>query len=310
MTLRFSTSRAFGLAIALTLGSVSTAAAQQTRVPVRKETGPTTTPTTTPSSGMPVTKETTPTTPTTTPSTPTTPDTTTSTSSSSSTMTTTTPVMTDTAVSSTTTTTTSTVTTESAGEVPRSNMRWGNGFYVGVHGGTQFPQNEINNAYDPGYNVGGMLGWDSQKSPLGVRLNASWNRLNGRTLSNTTIDGVNFTGAVANADLYSAFADAKLRIPFGRLLGSTSGLYAVGGAGMTYFRNFDRFTAVTGNTANQSRTGTFNPEDVTRFAANVGGGVSWGLGPASLFVESRWVRVFTQNRNTDYVPLTVGLTFH
>jgi hypothetical protein len=302
MTLRFSTSRAIGLAVALTLGSVSTAFAQQTRVPVRKETGPTTPA----SSGMPVTKETTPAPTTPAPTTPTTPDTTTSSSTV-----TTTPVVTDTAVSTTTTTTSSTVTTESAGEVPmRGNMRWGNGFYVGLHGGTQFPQNEINNAYDPGYNVGGMLGWDAQNSPLGVRLNASWNRLNGRTLSNTAIGGVNFSGAVANADLYSAFADAKLRLPFGRFLGSTSGLYAVGGAGMTYFRNFDRFSATTGTTANVSRTGTFNPEDVTRFAANLGGGVSWGLGNVSLFVDSRWVRVFTQNRNTDYVPLTVGLTFH
>jgi hypothetical protein len=310
MTLRFSTSRAIGLAVALTLGSVATASAQQTRVPVRKETGPTQP---APSSGMPVTKETRPATPApttpepTTPATPTTPDTMTTTSSSTPAVTT--PVVTDTTTTSVTTT--STVTTESAGEVPmRSGMRWGNGFYVGLHGGTQFPQNEINNAYDPGYNVGGMLGWDAQNSPLGVRLNGSWNRLNGRTLSNTTIDDVSFTGAVPNADLYSAFADAKLRLPFGRFLGSTSGLYAVGGAGVTYFRNFDRFTTVTGNTANQSRTGTFNPEDVTRFAANLGGGVSWGLGNVSLFVESRWVRVFTQNRNTDYVPLTVGLTFH
>jgi hypothetical protein len=307
MTLRFSTSRAIGLAVALTLGSVATATAQQTRVPVRKDPVPTQ------PAPMPVTKETRPATPApTTPTTPTTPDTMTTrdtTTTTSTATTVTTPVTTDTATTSVTTT--STVTTESAGEVPmRSGTRWGNGFYVGLHGGTQFPQNEINNAYDPGYNVGGMLGWDSQRSPIGLRLNASWNRLNGRTLSSTDIGGVTFTGAVPNADLYSAFADAKLRLPFGRFLGSTSSLYAVGGAGATYFRNFDRFTTVTGNTANQSRTGTFNPEDVTRWAANVGGGVSWGLGNASLFVESRWVRVFTTNRNTDYVPLTVGLTFH
>jgi hypothetical protein len=306
MTLRFSTSRAIGLAVALSLGSVATATAQQptrsdsTRFPVRKETG--STPSST--SRMPVTKETTPApTPTPTP----TPTETTTTSSSSTTVTT--PVTTDTAV---TTTTSTTVTTESTGEVPpmRSGMRWGNGFYVGLHGGTQFPQNEINNAYDPGYNVGAMLGWDPVNSPLGLRINGSWNRLNGRTLASQSIGGVNFTGAVPNADLYSAFADAKLRLPFGRFLGSTSSIYAIGGAGMTYFRNFDRFTATTGTTANQSRTGTFNPEDVTRFAANLGGGVSWGLGNVSLFVESRWVRVFTQNRNTDYVPLTVGLAFH
>jgi hypothetical protein len=304
LTLRFSTSRAIGLAVALTLGSVATATAQQspTRTPVRKDTGPAQP---APSSGMPVTKEPAPSTtpaPTPTP----TPDTTTS----SSTVTTTTPVATDTAVSSTTTTSTVT-TTESTGEVPMTRAnRWGNGFYVGLHGGTQFPQNEINNAYDAGYNVGGMIGWDSQNSPLGVRLNASWNRLNGRTLSSQNIGGVNFTGQVANADLYSAFADAKLRVPIFRNFSLLSGLYAVGGAGMTYFRNFDRFQAATGNTATQSRTGTFNPEDVTRFAMNFGGGVSWGIGPASLFVESRWVRVFTTNRNTDYVPLTVGLAFH
>ena len=287
MTLRFSTSRAIGVAVALTLGSVASATAQ---IPVRKDPTPAPTPTPTPAPAPTPMPEPTPA-----PVTPTTTDTSTSTSTTS----------------TTSTTTSSTVTTESTGEVPmRSGMRWGNGFYVGIHGGTQFPQNEINNVYDPGYNVGGQLGWDPANSPLGVRLNASWNRLNGRTLASQSIGGVQFTGEVPNADLYSAFADAKLRLPFGRFLGSTSSVYAVGGAGLTYFRNFDRFTATTGNTANQSRTGTFNPEDVTRFAANGGGGVSWGIGNASLFVEGRWVRVFTQNRNTDYVPVTVGLTFH
>lgn len=291
MTLRYSISRALGVAVALSMAGAATAAAQQpgSGVPVRKGTpAPDTT------SRMPAP------TPAPTP----TPEPTPAPTTSSSTMT-------DTSWSTTTTTTTSTTTTESAGQLPMPRAtRFGNGFYVGVHGGTNFPQSELNDVYDAGYNVGGQLGWDPENSPLGLRLNASWNRLNGRTLTNQSIGNVAFTGELQSADLYSAFADAKLRLPFGKFLGATSGLYAVGGAGMTYFRNFDRFETVSGNTANQSRTGTFNPEDVTRFAANAGGGVSWGIGNVSLFVEGRYVRVFTQNRNSDYVPVTIGLTFH
>jgi hypothetical protein len=55
---------------------------------------------------------------------------------------------------------------------------------------------------------------------------------------------------------------------------------------------------------------TGNPRNVTRFALNGGAGLSWGIGAASLFVEGRYVRVFTQNRDTDFIPLSIGLTFH
>jgi hypothetical protein len=282
MTLRFTTSRALGLAVALSLGSAATAAAQ---IPVRKDPVPTPTPAPTTPAPTPVPE------PTPTPVTP--------------------PTTMDTTRSVDTTTSSATVTTESTGEVPmRSGTRWGNGFYVGIHGGTNFPQNEINGVYDTGYNVGGQLGWQPMGSPLGVRLNASWNRLNGRTLTNQQIGNVQFTGDLQSADVYNAFADAKLMLPIlgrNRVFG---GLYAVGGAGLSYLRNFDRFQTTTGTTVGESRTGTFNPEDATRFAANAGGGLSWGVGNVSLFVEGRWVRVFTQDRNTDFVPVTVGLTFH
>ena len=79
---------------------------------------------------------------------------------------------------------------------------------------------------------------------------------------------------------------------------------------MTYFRNYNNFASTTGTPAGQNVTRTFNNEDVTRFALNGGGGLSFGVGAVSLFVEGRYVRVFTQGRNTDYVPVTLGLTFH
>ncbi len=216
------------------------------------------------------------------------------------------------ATSTTTTTTSTTTTTESAGEIPpmRSNLRFGNGLYLGVQGNANFPQNRINDFYEAGYGAGLQLGWDPQTSPIGLRLNTNWNRLNGRDLAVVNTGTTRVEADVQNADLYSAFADAKLRLPFGRFFGATSGLYVVGGGGVTYFRNYSDFTNVTGISTGPNAVRTFNAEDATQFALNGGGGLSWGIGNVSLFVEGRYVRVFTQGPRTDYVPVSIGLTFH
>ena len=218
-------------------------------------------------------------------------------------------------VTETTVTTTTTTTVEAPAPMPvQRSTRFGNGFYLGLGGGTNFPQNEINTYYDAGYNVNGQLGWDPQSSPLGLRLNLNYNRLNGRNLGIQTVDAGGVTTTLRqdlrDADLYSAFLDAKLRLPFGRFLGATSGLYAVGGGGVAYFRNYANFQRVTGTAGGDDVISPFNAEDVTRFGINGGAGLSWGIGNVSLFAEGRYVRVFTQGRDTDYVPVTVGLTFH
>jgi len=310
MTLRFKTTRAIGTAIALTLGSVATAAAQQ--IPVRKEAPQPS------SSRMPVTKETTPApapaptpAPEPTPAPAPTPAPT--------------PAPVDTMSSMSTSrvdssmTTSTTTTTTSTGEVPMptdNTRRFGNGFYIGVAGGASFPQNELNRVYKTGFNVEVPIGWDPANSPLGLRLNLGYNRLRAdeRFDFNQSNNGA---GTLKDPQLFQGVVDAKLRLPFGHFLGATSGLYAVGGGGVYYFRNYTNTVGltVTGNGGTSGNTGgsvtnTFNSEDKARFGANVGGGVSWGLGRTSLFVESRYVRVFTPNTDSDYVPVMIGLTFH
>jgi hypothetical protein len=219
----------------------------------------------------------------------------------------------DSSMTSTTTTTTSS-TTVSSGEIDQPGprvTRFGNGLYFGVQGGANFPQNEINSYYETGYGAGAQIGWDPANSPLGLRVNGMWNRLNGKDLLNQTVNGVRYNADLPNADLYSVFGDAKLRLPFGRFLGATSGLYAVGGGGVTYFRNYNNFTSTTGILpAQNSPVNAFNTEDKTQFALNGGGGLSFGVGAVSLFVEGRYVRVFTEGARTDYIPVTLGITFH
>jgi hypothetical protein len=283
MTLRFSTTRAIGAAIAITLGSVSTAMAQ---TPVRKDTpAPAPTPT-------PVTKEAPAPAPMPAPAPAPTPapDTTASLPAPAPA-----PVLTDT----TTTVTTTTTTTTSTGELPM--MRTRSGWYLGLGGAAEIPQNAMRDYYRTGWGVEGQLGWDPVNSPLGLRLNLGYARLQNQTQFSQLRD----------PQIYQAVGDAKLRLPFGR--GLLSGLYAVGGGGVYYFRNYDatlNLTTNPGTGTGGNVTNTFNPEDKTQFGANVGGGVQFGLGNATLFVESRYVRIFTSTRNSDMVPIAAGLTFN
>lgn len=203
----------------------------------------------------------------------------------------------------TTTTTTTTVT-----ETPRT-PKFGNGFYVGVGAGANFPQNELNNVYDAGPSANVQIGYDPQTAPIGLRLNLGYNRLNGQTLATASTGTTTTTVEAASSNLWSALLDAKLRLPFGRLFGATSGLYAVGGGGVAYFQNYQTFQNVTGTGVGGSTAGTLRSEDATRFAANGGVGLDFGIGAASLFAEGRYVRVFTRGRDSNYIPVTLGLRF-
>jgi hypothetical protein len=198
--------------------------------------------------------------------------------------------------------TTTTTTTTTQLETPKL----GNGFYFGVQGGANLPQNNIRDAYRTGYNGGIQLGYDPETSPIGLRVNALYNRFRGDR-NGAFAANVN---RVTDSETYSAFADAVLRLPFGKFLGATSGFYLVGGPGVTLFRNYQDFQRQTGTIIGTPATGTGSSSNSTRFALNGGAGLEYGIGNTSLFVEGRYVRIFTQTRDTDYVPLNFGLRFH
>jgi hypothetical protein len=298
MTLRYTTTRVIGAAIAISLGSVATAAAQ---TPVRKDVP------STPSSPTPVTKDQTPApAPAPAPSR----DTTASLPAPA-------PAPTPAPVDTTTTTTTTT-TTVSTGEVPAPTMHMRNGWYIGVAGAGEIPQNALRDFYKTGWGVEVPIGWDPVNSPLGLRLNLGYARLNAKDNISTVVNGSTLSANLSDPQIFQAVGDAKLRLPFGK--GLLSGLYAVGGGGVYYFKNYSNTLNLTTNPgtaggAGQGNSGgnvtyTFNAEDKTRFGANIGGGVQFGLGNAALYLESRYVRIFTPNRDSDMVPVALGVTFN
>jgi len=195
--------------------------------------------------------------------------------------------------------------------------RYNNGLYIGISAGPSIPVQSIDNAYNTGYMINVPIGWDSPFSPLGFRVDLGYTRLGARNTFRTgptfIVDGQPQTAALAtnSAQIWSALANAKLRLPFlGHFGGgATSGIYAIGGVGVNTFRNYNTTFALTNPEFNDNGTISSNRETLTRFALDAGGGISWGLGNAEVFLESRYVTALTANRRASYVPITLGVAF-
>jgi hypothetical protein len=187
--------------------------------------------------------------------------------------------------------------------------RYGNGFYIGVGGGAGIPTGSIDNAYNTGYAVQVPIGWDAPYTPLGFRVNLGYTHLGARnTFRNPT------TGAflpVEDPQIYSAIADAKLRIPFTRSwFGPSSGLYAVAGGGVNHFRHYNTTFALSNPEFNDPASTSSSSESLTRLALNAGGGIGWAFRAAEVFLESRYVTTFMPNERASYVPIILGVNFY
>jgi hypothetical protein len=170
--------------------------------------------------------------------------------------------------------------------------RFGKGFYIGVGGGASVPTGNFDNGFKTGWNITVPIGWQSSESPWGVRIDGSYDRATGRTFGGTSL---------SDASIWSGTLDLTLLLPFGN--GGT-GLYFMGGGGVHHFAY--------GNSFNSSTpvpyTGTTSGSQ-TKFGVNGGVGLNFSLGAASMFVESRYISVFTPGKNTNYVPIVLGFKF-
>jgi hypothetical protein len=331
MTLRFTISRALGLAVALSLGSAVSAAAQQPptarerrdeRMRVRKEqrdTATTPAPTPTPTTSTPTTAA--PMTPTPTTSS----EVTTATTSS---MTGEVGRIRDTVVVQCNCGST---TTASGGEViplirPRGPKLFGNGMYLGLSAASTLPVGDLYKAYSEGWGANGYLGWDHKASPVGLRLSVGYNEFNGRMPGPTIRRGLgrmdvinDFGGSGVDGRAYNAALNGKFRVPFGRFKGATSSVYGLAGGSVHHIRDYNRSffltnnfygRGITNNDAGILTQSNSESENLTRFGWNAGAGASLGFGNTELFVESTYNRVFTPGRAINFLPLVVGLQIH
>jgi hypothetical protein len=196
----------------------------------------------------------------------------------------------------------------------------GSGFYIGLAGGATSPMGDLEDlGYGTGFEVNVPIGWHKPGNALGLRLDLGYSKFDGAEFVNGPV-------ILANSDpkIWSATLNATLKFPLNE--NRTTNLYAVGGGGLYAFRNFGATSALGGFLGNdvldpQDEAG--NETTINKWGANGGLGLEFGVGGASLFLESRFVNVFA-NRDDDFdfneffgdrsnhvrwVPIVLGVNF-
>jgi hypothetical protein len=197
----------------------------------------------------------------------------------------------------------------------------GSSWHVGLAAGAAAPTGDFKNiGYNSGIDVAVPIEWHRPGSFLGVRIDLGYSQFNANTFrglgSNPTVL------ATTDPKVISAALNLTGNIPLTE--SRRVSLYALGGAGVYHFRSVGA-TALGGFLGND----VFNNPDpavdnnVTKLGAQAGGGLKFGIGRASLFVESRLVNVFAdrdenvqfrdffgdnRSKGLRWVPINLGVT--
>ena len=148
-----------------------------------------------------------------------------------------------------------------------------------IAGGATLPMGDAGDAFDTGFNVQGALHLQPPLRAVGARFDVMYHSLGGKD------QGL----LVGEADL-NVFAGAANVV----LTVSNTGTvrpYVLGGLGL-YNLDFG---------------GAFESE--TKFGLNGGGGIEFGVGGFNTFVEARLHSIFTEESNTNLVPVVFGVRF-
>ena len=165
-------------------------------------------------------------------------------------------------------------------------------WYLGLGAGPNVPMGAVEDVYKTGFNVTVPIGWQPQGSPLGLRFDLSYGRLNGRDdLGTSQPDDPSIWSGTANATL-DLFRFGESR---------RGALYVVGGGGVYRFTDFNN-----SDRSDNDPESAFEGEPVTKGGLTGGAGLSFPIGGSSLFLESRYTNVFTDGENTRWVPIVIG----
>jgi hypothetical protein len=183
-------------------------------------------------------------------------------------------------------------------------------FYVGFAAGASMPSGRFGDAYNNGWSATVPIGWRPANGPLGIRLDLAYSKWGG-----ATVDGVKLQSAA----VWDGMLDATIDMPLGAK--KTSSFYLVGGGGVHYFPDYggETYSVAPGDTSTAPPTGPSGPgyqlnsvvtsenSSTTKLGLNGGAGFSFGLPHSTLFVETRYVTVFTKDERTNYWPIVGGL---
>jgi hypothetical protein len=187
----------------------------------------------------------------------------------------------------------------------------GASYSLGVGAGVAVAEGALGDRFHNGYDLSAQLLILAPGAPIGIRLDGTFDHFGG---SQTLIDELpSATGG--SASLFGLLLDAVLGTPKGK------GFHPYGLVGFgLYLRDVsvdrtpgdtaifnDPFLGFTNRAVPATATGERETE--VKIGTHFGGGVSLGLGPISLFIETRYQIIDTDVTHTHILPISAGLRF-
>jgi opacity protein-like surface antigen len=158
---------------------------------------------------------------------------------------------------------------------------------IGISAGAAIPVGGLADFYTTGYNGTISLMFRSFGSPIGLRVDGSYNHMAIKDDAFITVPGFGNAKAVA---ISTANANLVYNLP-----GTGMTPYLIGGAGI-YNSKLDV-------------EGSNDPDSNNKFGINGGIGASFPLSGFNAFIEARYHHVFTEGQATQFIPVTFGLSF-
>ncbi|HEX5831302.1 MAG TPA: hypothetical protein VFY16_10005 [Gemmatimonadaceae bacterium] len=143
----------------------------------------------------------------------------------------------------------------------------------GLAGGLSVPVGDVADGFKSGYNIVGTVGWQPAARAWGLQFDLGYTNL---AEDNGFSDDLSVLSGTGNVVLTVA---------------NNSGIkpYVIGGLG---FYNMDA-----------------GGDSETEFGLNGGGGLTFPLGGISTYVEARFHSIFTEDSNSNYIPIVFGVRF-
>lgn len=197
------------------------------------------------------------------------------------------------------------------------------GFSIGLAGGANFTNGTLHTiGYDQGIHVAIPIAYNRPGTMLGLKAEfamQTFDGLNQGARTFNTGNGGTITLNAYNPDprIYSAIGMVTLNFPFNAR--ATNKFYVEGGGGAYMFRKFGNNSTLGDVLGENPTTTSSSNKTATKFGVTGGAGLEFGLiGPASVFVESRFTNVFADKSvltsgdraNLRFVPVMLGISLH
>jgi hypothetical protein len=175
--------------------------------------------------------------------------------------------------------------------------------FWGIYAGTTWPWGNIDRVYTNGFHGGGVLGWESQNSPIGFRLDGAMSQI-GREAGFSTVNA----GSGTPLMLHLA-ADLKAKA----LMFGGWAFYGIGGVNYNRYKRI-ALASTTGNECDFTVRGACytnanNEQWSDKFGFNFGAGTDFHIGSQDMFLEARYIATPSNGARSWTLPVSLGVRY-